>query len=166
MRAPRIRLPLAAMCAAGLVLLMGGGVALSHGRGVRTEARLRPYAAPHDGVLANAGVTGRARTRTRDGRTEVRVQARGLARDTTVAARLTNGRCADFGAGFKLDPSAPATRDNGVWLDLRADRAGEAGDRISVRPLPAGHIFSIVVYAGPNLNPGARIACGDLRPDQ
>jgi hypothetical protein len=165
MRAPRIRPLLSAMCAAGLVLTMAGGVALSHGRGVRTEARLHAYVAPHEGVLANAGVTGRARTRTRDGRSEVRVQARGLARNTTVAARLTNGRCADFAPSFKLDPSGPATRDNGVWLDLRAGRSGEASDRISVRPLPAGHLFSIVVYAGPNLDPGARVACGDLQPD-
>jgi hypothetical protein len=115
--------------------------------------------------VAHSGVTGRARTRTRDGRTEVRVNARGLPHHAEFAARLTNGRCADRDAAFRFDPSGPDTRDNEVWLDLRTRDAGAAGDRIRVRPLPNGHLFSVVVYAHANPTPGDRVACGDLKPD-
>jgi hypothetical protein len=80
------------------------------------------------------------------------------------AARLTNGRCADFGAAFKSDASGPAPRDNDVWLDLRTAGRGEAGDRIRVHPLPSGHLFS-VVHAHGNADPGDRVACDDLKPD-
>jgi hypothetical protein len=151
--------------AAALVLLATGGVAFSHGRGERTRGAVRPYTEAHAGVIAGVRVHGDARTRTRDGRTEVRVSAEGLPRHATLAARLVNGRCSDVGPAFKFDPSGPATRDNEVWLDLKTRSRGEAGDRLKVRPLPRGHIFSMVIHAGPNTDPGARIACGDLKPD-
>jgi len=34
-----------------------------------------------------------------------------------------------------------------------------------VHPLPSGHLFSVVVYAHGNADPGDRVACGDLEPD-
>ena len=150
---------------AALVLIATVGVAFSHGRGVRTRGEVRPYAVAHDGVIPGVHVRGDARTRTRDGRTEVRVSARGLTNGAVFAARLVNGRCTDYDAAFKFDPSAPATRDNGVWLDLRAGQRGRASDRIRVRPLPSGHVWSMVIFEGPNTGPGDRIACGDLNPD-
>jgi len=151
--------------AAGVALLAAGGVAESHGRGVRTEGQLRPYAVAHANVVVKSGVTGRVRTRTRGGRTEVRLQARGLAHDATYGARLYNGRCADLGPAFRFAAGGPATRENEVWLDLRTGATGRAGDRIKVRPLPSGRVFSIVVHAQSNADPGARIACADLAPD-
>ena len=161
----RISSALVGASVAVVAIVATGGVALSSGRGIRTEAAIAPYSDAHDGVVAHAGVSGRARTRTRDGRTEVRVSARGLPRHGDFAARLTSGRCADLGAAFKFDPSGPATRDNEVWLDLRTRGRGEAGDRVRVQPFPSGHLFSVVVYAHGNPDPGDRIACGDLRPD-
>jgi hypothetical protein len=142
-----------------------GSVALSSGRGIRTRGEIRPYAVAHAGVVPGLHVRGDARTRTRNGHTEVRASARGLAPGALYAARLVNGRCTDYDAAFKFDPSGPATRDNGVWLDLRAQRRGEASDRIRVRPLPSGHVWSMVIFEGGNTDPGARIACGDLKPD-
>jgi hypothetical protein len=161
---PRSLIPLSSGVAA-LVLVATVGVAFGHGRGVRTRGAVRPYAVAHAGVIPGVHVRGDARTRTRDGRTEVRVSARGLTNGALYAARLVNGRCTDYDAAFKFDPSAPATRENGVWLDLRAQQRGEASDRIRVRPLPSGHVWSMVIFEGGNTDPGARIACGDLKPD-
>lgn len=162
----RTRVLLASTAAAGLaVITAGAGVALSHGRGVRMEADVRQYSAPDAGVVANSGVRGEARTRTRDGRTEVRLRATGLPHDATFGARLHNGRCADVGPAFKFDPSGPATRENEVWLDLKTGASGRASDRIRVHPLPHGRVLSIVIHADPNPASGARIACGDLEPD-
>ncbi len=161
----RTRPALTAVAAAGLVLLTAGGVASSHGRGIRTEADVRSYSAAHAGVVLVAGVRGEARTRTRDGRTEVRLRASGLAHRADYGARLHDGRCADHGASFQFDPQAPNTRANEVWLDLRTGRSGEARDRVKVRPLPRGRVFSIVIHEHANPDAGARIACGDLEPD-
>jgi hypothetical protein len=162
----RTRVPLASTAVAGIALLAaGGGIALSHGRGVRTEAAVRQYTAPQDGVVVNSGVRGEARTRTRDRRTEVRLKARGLAHHATFGARLHLGRCSDVGPAFKYDPSGPSTRENEVWLDLRTAGSGRASDRIRVAPLPAGRVLSIVIHADANPASGARIACGDLEPD-
>lgn len=161
----RTRLTFSSAAAVSLALISAGGVAYSHGRGVRTEARVGPYTAAHAGVVVNAGVRGEARTRTRDGRTEVRLRAKGLAHDAQFGAQLYSGRCRDFGPRFKFDPQGPGTRANEVWLDLRTgSRSGEARDRVQVRPLPPGQ-YSIVIHEHANPDPGSRIACGDLEPD-
>ena len=165
MRRMRPRLLLGGLLTTAVALAAAGGVAQSHGRGVRTQADLRPYTAPHAGVVVNAGVRGEARTRTRDGHTEVRLRAAGLPRNATFGARLYNGRCADHGTAFKFDTDGPATRENEVWLDLRTADTRAAGDRIRVRPLPSGRVFSIVVHEHANPDAGDRIACGDLLPD-
>lgn len=160
----RIRLTLGSLVAVGLALITAGGVAYSHGRGLRTEGKVGPYTSAHAGVVVNAGVRGEARTRTRDGRTEVRLRASGLPHNAQFGAQLYSGRCADVGPRFKFDPQGPGTRANEVWLDLRTGRSGEARDRVKVPPVPAGR-YSIVIHEHANPDPGSRIACGDLEPD-
>jgi hypothetical protein len=146
---------LAGLATAGIALAAATGAAGS-GRGIRTRAAIGPYPVAHAGVVAGSKVRGDARTRTRDGRTEVRVRVRGLAHDATLEARLHDGRCSDFGDTFTY----PATGDH-VVVALRSGHSGEAGARVKVPPIPAGRQFSIVIHG----DSGARIACGDLLAD-
>jgi hypothetical protein len=147
---------IAGLATAGIVLVGAAGIAAGHGRGVRTEAAIRPYDVAHAGVIVGAKARGEARTRTRDGRTEVRVRARGLPHGAALEARLHDGRCADFGDTFTYAGSGEH-----VVVVLRSGRSGQARERVKVAPIPDGRQFSIVIHG----ESGARIACGDLLPD-
>jgi|GEM_PF-2739248 len=171
MRTRRTRLLIAAVPATGLALIAAGGVAFGHATPTRAEAELAPYTASHTGVIVDAGVTGEARTVSDDGRSTVRLKAEGLAAGAAYGVHVHSGRCSDFGPHFKFDPLGPGTRDNEVWLDLHANASGRARDRVTVRPLPIGQPYSVVIHAlsnpdqapvGEPGHPGARIACGDL----
>jgi Cu/Zn superoxide dismutase len=132
------------------------------------DLRVGPYAMAAPAVVANAGVTGRARLATENGTTEVRLFATGLQPGSRHAAHVHLGSCAAQLGHLRYDPNGPASRANEVWLDLTANRDGRASATVRVRAIDLRQPLSVVIHQNANPDvvagsvPGARLACGPV----
>lgn len=131
-----------------------------------------PYTTTRAGVVADAGVTGKAMIVTPAGSDHsiVRIRAQGLEPGQNYGVHIHFGACRQYQGHFQYQSPGPVTRDNEIWLDLQANAAGRARDQVKVPRLDDEGPLSIVIHAlsNPDLapgqpgHPGARIACANL----
>ncbi len=171
------RRPLAAaVAAAGAVAVALAAVAPAPARdGAHVlAADVAPYTAERPGVVTNSGVSGRASIVAPAGGRHVivRIGAGGLQAGEEYGVHVHDGACSQYLGHLQYQSPGPVTRDNEVWLDLRANRDGRARDQVRVPRFDTRRALSIVIHARSNPDhapgapghPGARIACGDFAP--
>ena len=137
----------------------------------RAVAAVAPYTEAHAGVVVNSGVNAGVKVRTPANGTHsiVRINATGLVARASYGVHVHFGTCTDYLGHYRYDLAGPGVRGNEVWLDLVANNAGAASDKVRVpRFNPAGLSLVIHEKANPDLvtdptgHPGGRIACGNL----
>ena len=121
------------------------------------KGRLSEFAA---GVERGFNIWGPVRLKVGEDWTKVRVNAKGLAPNTTYASHLHESACSDSDGGghYMNDPSGPAAPPNELWLSLETNARGKAHDASSAPWVVRDGARSVVIHD----TDGARIACADL----
>ena len=157
----------------GAVIVTSISAAPAHTSQRVASGDVASYTAPRTGVVANAGVTGRAMIVTPSGadHTIVRIHGDGLQPGEEYGVHVHFGACLQFQGHFQYQSPGPVTRENEIWLDLIANPAGRASDQVKVPQIDIGaRPLSIVIHARSNPDhapgqpghPGSRVACADF----
>ena len=112
------------------------------------------------GVERGLDISGPVRLQRGEDWTQVKVNAHGLAPDTSYNAHLHHAACDDANGGghYMDDPAGGTTPPNELWLAIGTNPAGSGKDSSSAPWAVRDGSRSVVIHD----TDGARIACADL----